>query len=430
MAFWDGWLNRKDSTFRRFMSIGKLGRPAWTPRNYESFAKEAYSQNVVAFRCIRHIAEAVGELNILAFEGRKENTSHPFLELLDQPNPMQSQSEFLDAITSYMLLAGNSYIEGAVIRDELRELYVHRPDRIKIIPGSNGWPAAFEYEANGRKKTIRVNRLSDAQQKMLHLKTFNPTDDWYGMSPVEPGAFAIDVHNTANGFNKALLDNAGSPSGAFVYENEESGAMMPKSQYDKLKENIDARFSGAKNAGRPMLLEGGLKWVPIGTTPKELEFLESKAAVAREICLAFGVPPMILGIPGDNTYSNYQEANRALYRDTVIPMAGRILKSLSVWARPTYPKLKLKVDLDSISALAGERKELWDRTRQSDFMSIGEKRKAMGMEPYDPQEKDAASRILVNGGMIPLEDVIIDDGDDDPNAGGEEPKEDEDGDEE
>src|SRR3546814_1188179 len=88
-----------------------------------------------------------------------------------------------------------------------------------------------------------------------------------------------------------------------------------------------AGFQGAANAGRPMLLEGGLKWQSLSLTPADMDFTETKAAAAREIALAFGVPPMLLGLPGDNTYANYQEANRALWRLTILPLVTKIVRT-------------------------------------------------------------------------------------------------------
>ena len=88
---------------------------------------------------------------------------------------------------------------------------------------------------------------------------------------------------------------------------------------------------GARNAGRPMLLEGGLDWRPMGFSPSDMEFHETKLSAAREIALAFGVPPMLLGIPGDATYANYAEAHRAFYRLTVLPLATRVTASVAWW---------------------------------------------------------------------------------------------------
>ncbi|MEA3035393.1 MAG: hypothetical protein QOH04_1155, partial [Sphingomonadales bacterium] len=117
------------------------------------------------------------------------------------------------------------------------------------------------------------------------------------------------IHNAATKWNKALLDNAARPSGALVYAPGD-GAVLADEQYDRLKGEIEESFSGSANAGRPMLLDGGLKWQAMSLSPADMDFVGLKAAAAREIALAFGVPPMLLGLPGDATYANYQEANR------------------------------------------------------------------------------------------------------------------------
>src|SRR3984885_7476742 len=102
-----------------------------------------------------------------------------------------------------------------------------------------------------------------------------------------------------------------------------------------------------------MLLEGGLDWKPMSLTHKDMDFLEAKHTAAREIALAFGVPPMLLGIPGDNTYANYQEANRVFWRMTVLPLANRVGACLAQWLAPAYGDgLTLTVDTDRIDALA------------------------------------------------------------------------------
>ncbi|MEM9360043.1 MAG: phage portal protein, partial [Pseudomonadota bacterium] len=107
-------------------------------------------------------------------------------------------------------------------------------------------------------------------------------------------------------------------------------------------------------------------------------------AAAREIALALGVPPMLLGIPGDNTYSNYQEANRTFWRQTVLPLVQRTVRSMSRWLSPAWESdVMLKPDLNAIQALAPEREALWLRLEQSSFLSLNEKRSAVGYGPVD-----------------------------------------------
>src|SRR5690606_38481596 len=129
---------------------------------------------------------------------------------------------------------------------------------------------------------------------------------------------ALDLHNAAGAWNKALLDNSARPSGALVYAPKDGGNLSEE-QFDRLKTELEEGYTGAGGAGKPLLLEGGLDWKAMGLSPKDMDFIEAKHVASREIALAFGVPSMLLGIPGDNTYANYAEANRAFYRLTILP---------------------------------------------------------------------------------------------------------------
>jgi HK97 family phage portal protein len=195
------------------------------------------------------------------------------------------------------------------VSGRLRELHVLRPDRMKVIPGPDGWPEAFEYSANGTSVRFAEEPLAGVRP-ILHTRLFHPDNDHYGMSPIEAAATAIDIHNAAGSWNKALLDNSARPSGALVYAAKSGN--LTNEQFTRLRAELETAFQGARNAGRPMLLEGGLDWKPLSLSPKDMDFIAAKHAVARDIALALGVPPMLLGIPGDATYSNYSEAQRAL----------------------------------------------------------------------------------------------------------------------
>ncbi|MFL5026577.1 MAG: phage portal protein, partial [Microvirga sp.] len=150
-------------------------------------------------------------------------------------------------------------------------------------------------------------------------------------------------------------------------------------QFERLKRELEDQYQGARNAGKPLLLEGGLDWKPLSLSPKDMDFVEAKAAAAREIALAFGVPPLLLGLPGDSTHANYAEANRAFYRQTVIPLVKRTAEALAHWLAPAYREtLALEPDLDAIEALADERESLWRRVSAAAFLSDDEKRAAVG----------------------------------------------------
>jgi HK97 family phage portal protein len=246
---------------------------------------------------------------------------------------------------------------------------------MRVVPGPDGWPAAYEYQVGAR--TIRFDQAGDVPP-ILHLTLFHPLDDHYGLSPMEAAAVPLDIHNAAGAWNKALLDNAARPSGALVFAGP-TGTALTDTQFDRLKAELEASYQGAANAGRPLLLDGGLDWKPLSMSPKDMDFVEAKNAAAREIALAFGVPPLLLGLNGDNTHANYAEANRAFYRQTVIPLAKRTAEAIAQWLGPAYGGgLRLVPDLDAVEALAGERESLWRRVGEASFLSEDEKRDAVG----------------------------------------------------
>ncbi|MCE9650585.1 MAG: phage portal protein, partial [Parvibaculum sp.] len=282
-----------------------------------------------------------------------------------------------EMLYAHLLLAGNAYVEGVALDERVRELYALRPDRMKVVPGDDGWAEAYEYSVGGR--SVRFDQQGSRVPPILHLTFHHPLDDHYGLAPLEAAAVAVDTHNAAAKWNKALLDNAARPSGALVYKGANGSANLSEDQFERLKRELTDNYQGAANAGRPLLLEGGLDWTAMGLTPKDMDFIEAKRAAARDIALAFGVPPMLLGIPGDNTFANYAEANRSFWRQTVLPLANRTARALTRWLGPHYGDgLRLGFDLDGVEALSPEREALWARVGNADFLSDDEKRAAVG----------------------------------------------------
>ncbi|EHP91335.1 phage portal protein [Methylorubrum extorquens] len=353
------------------------GRAVWTARDYTALAREGFQRNAVVHRSVRLVAEAAASLP-LTLAGAED--AHPLLGLLARPNPREGGMRFLDGIYGHLLVSGNAYIEAVEIDGRPRELFSLRPDRMQVVAGADGWPAAYEYSVGGRR--LRYQQTG-AVPPILHLTLFNPLDDHYGLSPMEAAAVPLDIHNAAGAWNKALLDNAARPSGALVFA-PSTGAALSDTQFTRLKAELETSYQGSANAGRPLLLDGGLDWRPLSLSPKEMDFVEAKAAAAREIALAFGVPPLLLGLPGDNTHANYAEANRAFYRQTVIPLVRRTADSLARWLEPAFGPARLEPDLDAVEALATERESLWRRVQGADFLSVAEKREAVGYPPQSP----------------------------------------------
>ena len=350
------------------------GRAVWTPRDYGALSREGFQKNAIVHRAVRLVAEAAASLPLTLKQDGRDLTMHPLLALLARPNAREGGQRFLESVYGHLMVSGNAYVEAVGVEHAPAELYALRPDRMRVVPGADGWPAAYEY-AVGTEVVRFAMGQGDAVPPILHLTLFHPADDHYGLSPMEAAATALDIHNAAGAWNKALLDNAARPSGALVV----GGATLTDAQFERLKSELEANYQGASNAGRPLLLEGGLDWKPLSLSPKDMDFVEAKAAAAREIALAFGVPPLLLGLPGDSTHANYAEANRAFYRQTVIPLVKRTMEAFAQWLAPGFGEgLQLEPDLDSIEALADERESLWRRVSSASFLSEDEKREAVG----------------------------------------------------
>ena len=362
----------------RFAS-GLLGDSIWGRFDYDARLEQGFRRNPIVHRCVRMIAESCAGIPIGVYKEDTVQAHHPLAALLHTPNPMQSGTEILESLYSYLLLHGNAYIE-VVGETEAMGLYALRPDRMRLIPSSTGWAQFYDYTVND--KTTRFDQAK-TPTPILHFRLFHPQDDHYGLSPMEAAGMAINIHNAANSWNKSLFDNAARPSGALVYRGQDGNAHLSDEQFTRLKQELETNFQGAQNAGRPLLLEGGLDWSSISLSPQDMDFIAAKHSAARDIALAFGVPPMLLGIPGDNTYANYAEANRAFWRQTVLPLAHRIIGQLQHHlcnpndADPT----SLKLLLDAIPALSEERQRLWQRLDNASFLTRDEKRIAVGYPP-------------------------------------------------
>lgn len=371
----------KASRTARFLAFQYEGKARWTAKDYASLAREGYIANAVVHRAVRLIAENAAACRFVVFDGADESEAHPLAQLMTRPNPRQDGAAFFETLYAHLLLAGNAYVEAVTLDDAVRELHALRPDRMKLIAGSDGWAEAYEYSVNGR--SLRFDQAASPVPPILHLSFFHPLDDHYGLAPIDAAATALDTHNASAKWNKALLDNAARPCGALVYAGPDS-AVLSDTQFDRLKRELESNYQGAVNAGRPLLLEGGLDWKPMALTPKDMDFLEARQMAAREIALAFGVPPMLLGIPGDNTYANFAEANRVFFRQTVLPLAARTGNALAQWlAGRDGEDIRIEIDTDRIDALASDRVALWERVNAAAFLTLNEKRAAVGYAPVE-----------------------------------------------
>ncbi|MCC0026349.1 MAG: phage portal protein [Brucellaceae bacterium] len=366
-----------------FVALHLNGAAAWTGRDYAGLARHGYMTNPVVHACVRLVAQTAAAIPWLLYEGVTEHDEHPVLAMLARPNPRQSGMAFMETLYLHLLMAGNAYVER-IDGGRTAQLHLLRPDQVDVETDNAGWPAALLHRVGATSR--RVETASEGARG-LHVRLANPLDDVAGFAPLEAALTALDTHNAAGAWNKALLDNSARPSGALVYAPKEGGNLTPE-QFDRLREELETGYAGAARAGRPMLLEGGLDWKAMALSPKDMDFIEARNAAARDIALAFGVPPMLLGIPGDNTYANYREANRAFYRLTVVPLVTRLAGEFSHWLAPLHGgRIRLWFDADQVDGLSGDRDALWERLNAASFLTVDEKREAAGYQPLGMEER-------------------------------------------
>jgi HK97 family phage portal protein len=366
-------------------------QPRFTPRAYAQLADEGYRRNVIAYRAVSLVSRCAAAVPWTLHRNGARLLSHPLLDLLHRPNPGQGGAELFGALFAFHLISGNAFLEAVSPlgadpaasnkRPPPRELWALRPDRMSIIPGAHGTPQSYRYSVDGTSVDFPVDLLT-GRARVLHVRTFHPLDDWYGLSPLEAAAVSVDQHNDAAKWNASLLQSGGRPSGALVYRppHPESPDALSPEQRSALKEELERFFTGADNAGRPLVLEGGLDWREMSISPKDMDWLAGKDVSAREIALAFHVPPQLIGISDSLTYANMEQARLALYDDAVLPLLDQFRDALNNWLAPMFgPDLVLGPDLDGVEALAPRREKTWARVAAADFLTADEKRTMVGL---------------------------------------------------
>ncbi len=380
-----------------------------TNRKYKDYAKEGYQENAIVHRCVQLISNSASAVKIDVFSGDTKLDNHELISLLQRPNPSQSGIEFFTSLYSYLMISGNSYIlrDTDALRPP-RELYLLRPDRMQVKSGSTVIPSSYEYVIDGVTVNTYPVDQTNAISQIKHIKLWNPIDDYYGLSPIMASAYNIDQHNLAGLHNVALLKNGATPSGYLKFQpTDETGlsTQLTDDQRARLLEDLEFRFQGTHNSGRPMLLEGNFEYKQLGLSPKDMDFLELLNLSAREIALCFGVPAQMIGIPEANTYSNMETAKLGLYEETIIPLLKRVESDLNEYLAPLYSgDIRIQYDLDSIPAMAEKRRQIYENVTQgvqAGIITRNEARERLGLE-----EVSGGDDLYIPSNLFPIGETM------------------------
>lgn len=376
--------------------------------SYDDLAREGYLKNAIVFRCVNEIAKGAAAVPFVIKSGDEPLERHPLLDLLNRPNPLQSGSEFFSSLFGYLLLSGNTYyVKVGGLGGMPRELHLLRPDRIKIEGGAGAMPSKYEYMINGRVEQVFEVDQETGFSDIKQTKLWNPLDDYYGCSPLSAAAVEVDQHNMASKHNINLLNNGARPSGAVVFKpRDEAGfsVNLSETQRQQLLTDLNNRFSGTANAGRPLLLEGDFDWKEMGLSPKDMDFINLKHMSATDIAMCFGVPSQLVGVPDQQTYANVAEARLALYEETIIPYLRKLQSDLNEWLIPQFREdLTFEYVIDEIPALSERRRRIYENVIgavSQGIMTRNEARELVGLAPID-----GADDLLVPANLFPINEA-------------------------
>ena len=385
-----------------------IGAARWLERRFDLIATEGYENNPIVYACVTKLAKSLASVDLQLYRKRGSNLerieSHPALDLIERPCPIMGSRRFMEMLTTYYLIGGNAYLTASgATNGPPRELWILPSQSVTAKDGRRHMiPEAYEYrEKNGGGVTYPVDQLT-GQSDILHLKTPNPLNPLIGLPPMIAAYYGVQVFNAGQEWNKSLLENGAKPPGALtVKDGEGKPATLSDEQFQRTQNMIDSHYSGTRNAGRPLLLEGGLEWQQLGMSPVDMDHRETMLTNARFIAGVYQTPPQLVNIPGESTYSNYGEAKLGYWSDAVLPLLGTLLEDFSNWLLPRFPGTEgmfFWYDEEMIPALEPLRSEKATRINASGYMTINEKRRAMGLDDID-----GGDTVLVQASTIPLD---------------------------
>ena len=362
-------------------------KPKWSTQKDADYIKEGQQSLVWVYACVSMISSCVSSIPWKLYRqqqnGRKiEIEAHPILTMLNKrANEHMSSRELFDFWATYLALLGKFYGEYVSPRmpTGIWPLYPHRthplPDRRHFVSG-------FEYR-------LGADVVRFKPEEVLWSKFNDPLDVYEGLSPIRALRRTIDTENEGVDWNKATLQNSGSPPGAFKVQ----GAAPDLK--DRLREDWLKRYGGSQNARVPLVLNADkADWVQFGLSPVDMDFLNQRKVNRIEICSGFGIPGQVVGDPEGQTYANYEQALKAMWENTIIPRYLENIKTkLNQDLLPRYAdNLVLEYDLEGVEALHESRDAIFDRMGQAwqdDLITRAEAREQLG---YETGEDDGLYR--------------------------------------
>ncbi|HBM0963045.1 phage portal protein [Enterobacter roggenkampii] len=236
--------------------------------------------------CVRLLSESISTLPLKIYVrqpdgSRKAATDHPAYSILcRRPNSEMTPSRFMLMVVASICLRGNAFIEKKFIANRLVSLVPLLPQNMVVKRLTTG-ALEYKYTENGNERVIPVKNI-------MHIRGFG-LDGVCGMMPMKTGRDVIGSAMAVEESAAKIFEQGLQSSGFLSADNA-----LTDDQRERLRGYM-ASFTGSKNAGKIMVLEGGLKYQGVTMNPEDAQMLESRAFSIEEICRWFRVPPFMVG---------------------------------------------------------------------------------------------------------------------------------------
>ncbi|MDB8540489.1 phage portal protein [Turicibacter sanguinis] len=364
-------------------------------------------QMTAVYSCVRILAEAVAGLPLHLYKytasgGEEKALSHPLYFLLhDEPNPEMSSFVFRETLMTHLLLWGNAYAQ--IIRNgkgEVIALYPLMPNRMSVDRDSSGALYYTYTRYSDEAPTMNGMTVTLRSSDVLHIPGLG-FDGLVGYSPIAMAKNAIGMAIACEEYGAKFFANGAAPGGVL----EHPGTIKDP---QKVRDSWNAAYQGSSNSHRVAVLEEGMKYQPIGISPEQAQFLETRKFQINEIARIFRVPPHMVGDLEKSSFSNIEQQSLEFVKYTLDPWVIRWEQAISrALLRPDEKKLyfaKFNVDGllrgDYVSRMNG-----YATARQNGWMSANDIRELENLDRIPPEL--GGDLYLINGNMTKLADAGI-----------------------
>lgn len=312
----------------------------------------------VAQACISVISQNLAAMPLNVYQrgkdgGRDRATAHPLYACLhDRFNEQLTAFEGREYLIVSLLTAGNAYARIETnARGQVTALYPLHPALVTVERLENG---RLRYRVADQRGSATVH----LQEEILHIRYRLGSDGVLGTSPIQLARETFALALTQQEQASRQTGKAFRPEGALVFP-QSIGGDKKSEALDKLR----ARVEGDVNTSGILVLDGGVEWRPLSLSSKDAEFTDSRKLSNLDVARIFSVPPTVVGITDNATYSNVDGESRALVVRCLAPMARRIETALNGALLTAESRRRLFVEHDLAGLLRGDLKARYEAYR-------------------------------------------------------------------